>query len=170
MAYIHEGNAFRLQNDGALFCAAINLDGTFDDWSEVDCNLIPEGEALFVKKGLLIEELLFRSATGEDSIDQRVKALKKLNLSEIAVEAALETAYSWAPVFIDNHIERVEDLLEGLELIADIAEATENAPVAALTADFFSRPSWAWVVGHDLVNCWADDTDTEYVELGRQQP
>ena len=77
MAYIHEGNAFRLQN-GALFCAAINIDGTFDDWSEVDCNLIPEGEGLFVKKELLIQELTFRSATGEDSIDQRVKALKKL--------------------------------------------------------------------------------------------
>jgi len=54
-------------------------------------------------------------------------------------------------------------------LIADIEEATADAPVAALKSDFENRPGWEELVENDLVNCWADDTGTEYVEIGAQQ-
>ena len=63
----------------------------------------------------LIKELTCRSGTGEDLIDERVRALRTLNLSDVVIEKALDKAWSWTPVFIDNHIERVEDLLQDLE-------------------------------------------------------
>lgn len=54
-------------------------------------------------------------------------------------------------------------------LLEEINEATENAPVAALAADFKNREGWAELVETAMVNVWEDDTETEYVEAGRQQ-
>ena len=115
----------------------------------------------------LIKELTFRSGTGEQSIDDQVEALNNFDLPNRVVDHALETAHSWAPIFIDDHVERVEELLGRLELLGDIVNDTKESVVASLKSDFVTRSAWASVA--DQVNCWTDDSGVEYVEVGPQQ-
>lgn len=50
-------------------------------------------------------------------------------------------------------------------LIADIGEDEG----AALKSDFENSQGWKALIDNNLVNCWSDDTGTEFVEMGAQQ-
>ena len=52
---------------------------------------------------------------------------------------------------------------EAKELFAEILICE-----VAIKSDFDSREGWEELVDEDLVNCWADDTETKFCEIGIQ--
>ena len=53
---------------------------------------------------------------------------------------------------------------EAKALFAEILTAGD----LAVKSDFDSKEGWEDLVDENLVNCWADDTETEFCEIGAQ--
>jgi len=62
-----------------------------------------------------------------------------------------------------------------LKTIRDLSDNAKNLFTRILSegdlarkSDFDTQEGWEELVEEDLLNCWADDTETEFCEIGNQ--